>query len=171
MTLASVRPRRPSAWLAAPMLLCALASLIFALPVRVAGLQLPEPVFAMVPAFAWAAIRPSILAPFALLIVGAFLDLLWGAPLGLWPLCLMFAYAFTFTMRPSLSGQNFAALWAWYAAACMVGMAAGMVLTTLAAGVVPNLIGAAWQWLASAALFPAAHRLINRHQEAEGRFR
>ncbi len=47
-------------------------------------LQLPEPVFPMAPAFAWAMIRPSVLAPLVLLVMGLFLDLLWGGPIGLW---------------------------------------------------------------------------------------
>ena len=44
-------------------------TLIFAIPFRVFSLQLPEPVFCMVPVFAWAVIRPSILAPFAILLL------------------------------------------------------------------------------------------------------
>ena len=171
MTAASAHAPRPIRSMAATIILCAVASLVFALPLRIAGLQLPEPVFALVPAFAWAAIRPSILPPFALLALGVFLDLLWGAPLGLWPLSLMAAYGFTFSMRPSLSGQSFIALWAWYAAACTVAFVTGMVLTSILTGAVPSLIGVALQWLVSAALFPLANRLMERQTEADLRFR
>ena len=59
-----------------------------ALPIKVFGLQPPEPVFAMAPAFAWAAIRPSMLPPVALAALGLFQDVLWGgaARRYLWPL-------------------------------------------------------------------------------------
>ena len=134
-------------------------------------MQLPEPVFGLVPAFAWAAIRPSILPPFALLALGLFLDLLWGAPLGLWPLCLLSAHAFTLFVRPTLIGQSFRILWGWYAAACAVAFAAGVLLTSLTAGAAPDLVGVGWQWLVSATLFPLAYRLMERYEDADVRFR
>ena len=54
-------------------------TVVFAAPLRVLGLQLPEPVFGLVLAFAWPIIRPSVLAPFVLLAYGLFTDLYWGA--------------------------------------------------------------------------------------------
>ena len=56
-------------------------TILFGIPLRVFGLQLPEPVFPMAAAFAWAVIRPSVLAPFAVLLMGLFLDYFWGGPI------------------------------------------------------------------------------------------
>ena len=170
-TQVTVRPLNPVLWLGAPMLVCAVASVIFALPLRVAGLQLPEPVFALVPAFAWAVIRPSFLPPFALLTLGLFLDLLWGGPLGLWPLCLLAAYGPVLFGRRILSGQGYVVLWAWYVAACALAFGAGFAVISLRAGVKPGLIGVGWQFLVSAALFPFAYGLIERYEDADVRFR
>ncbi|MEO8926448.1 MAG: hypothetical protein ABI306_04720 [Caulobacteraceae bacterium] len=171
MTPLTARRLNPILWLGAPMALCAAASLICALPLKIYGLRPPEPLFALIPAFAWGMIRPSILPPFALLALGIFLDLLWGAPLGLWPLALMAAYAPVLLARTFLSAQGIWSLWAWYAAACAAALATGVFFMTLRAGVVPNLVGVAWQFLVTAALFPFANRLIERYEDADTRFR
>jgi len=167
----TVRPLNPALWLGVPMLICLAASVLFALPIRAWGLQLPEPVFALVPAFAWAVTRPSFLPPFVLVLLGFFLDLLWGTPMGLWPLCLLAAYAPALFGRQVLSGQSYGVLWAWYAAACALAFATGFVFISLRAGVMPSLIGVGWQFLVSAALFPFAHYLIQRYEDAGARYR
>ena len=161
----------PLLWLGLPALACAAASLVLATPLRVVGLQLPEPVFALVPAFAWAAIRPSVLPPFVLLALGLFLDILWGGPLGLWPVCLLAAYAPVLLARRFLSGQDFVVMWALYAGACAIAFAVGYLVISARAGDPPALIGVFWQFLVSAALFPFAQLLIVRYEDADVRFR
>ena len=167
----SARPLGPLMWLGLPMLLCVVATVILATPLRVYGLALPEPVFPLIAAFAWAVIRPSILPPFALLILGLFLDVFWGGPQGLWPLCLLTAYAAVLGARRLINGQDFLVMWAWYALVLAVAFGAGFLLMTMDAGEPPNLIAVAWQYLATAALFPFAHRLIERYEDADVRFR
>jgi rod shape-determining protein MreD len=168
---AAAGPLSTPVWLGVPLLACVAASVLLALPLKVYGLQPPEPVFALVPTFAWAMIRPSFLPSLALFVLGLFLDLLWGGPLGLWPLCLLVAYGAVLITRRFLSGQGFLALWGWYGLACLVGLGVGYGLMTLKAGSLPNLVALFWQWLASAALFPFAWRLIERYEDADVRFR
>ncbi len=166
------RPGRPlpaSVWLLGPLLASAAAAVAFATPLRFAGLQAPEPVFALVPAFAWAFVRPSLWPSLALVGAGLFLDLLWGGPLGLWPLCLLAAHALAASQRRLLSGQGFWGVWAGYAAACAVAMAVGVALTAIRAGHAPGLLGVFWQFAASAALFPFAWRLLERYDDADMR--
>ena len=153
------------------MAICAAASLVFAAPLEVFGLRLPEPVFALVPAFAWGMSRPSILPPFALVMLGLFLDGLWGGPAGLWPLALLAAYAPVLFARVFLSAQGFWGLWAWYAAACAAALATAYLFTSLRSGVAPYLMGMGWQFLFAVALFPFANRLIERYEDADRRFR
>jgi rod shape-determining protein MreD len=147
------------------------ASIILAVPLRVAGLQAPEPVFVLVPAFAWAIARPAITPPFVLVVLGLFLDLLWGSPLGQWPLCLLAAYALIFAARRILSGQEFLALWGAYALACAAAEVTGLALASLHSGRVPGLTGAGLQFVVTAALFPFAWRLIERYEAADARYR
>ncbi len=138
---------------------------------RVAAMQMPEPVFGLAPAFAWAMIRPSVLPAVALLLLGLFQDLLWNTPLGFWPLCLLSVHALTLIVRASLSGQSYWVLWGWFGAGCALAFGVGVVLSTIASGTVPALTGVAAQWLVSAALYPFADHLINRYDDADVRFR
>ncbi|HXU99655.1 MAG TPA: hypothetical protein VG166_04075 [Caulobacteraceae bacterium] len=161
----------PLVWLGVPAIASLAASLILATPIRVAGLQAPEPVFALVPAFAWAMARPSIFPPIVLVGLGLALDLLWGGPLGLWPTCLLGAYALVFAARRILSGQDVLGLFAWYAAACATAMTVGLALMSLRAGHVPSLFGAAAQFAVTLVLYPFAWRLIERYEASEIRYR
>ena len=77
-----MRPLHPLRWIAGPMLLAILATWLLTVPLKVFSLQLPEPIWALAPLFAWAVIRPSILAPFAVLALGVAMDILWGGALG-----------------------------------------------------------------------------------------
>ena len=171
MASLTVQPPNPVNWLVKPALYCVAGSVILATPVRILGLQPPEPVFAMAPAFAWAAIRPSVLPPFALIALGLFQDALWGAPLGLWPLCLLTTYGLAFTARRALTGEGFWALWAWYGAVCALGLGDGVLLISMIGGEVPSLIGVALQYAVTLAVFPAAWLLIERYEDADVRFR
>jgi rod shape-determining protein MreD len=167
----TVQPLNPLNWLFTPAALCLAASLTLALPIKVFGLQLPEPVFAMAPAFAWAVLRPSVLPPFALVAIGILLDLLWGSPLGLWPLCLLVLYGLAFSVRRVLAGEDFWALGAWYGAICAISFAGGVLLTTLAAGQVPSLLGIGLQYAVTLLLYPLAWLVIDRFEDAAGRYR
>jgi rod shape-determining protein MreD len=171
MASITVQSPNPVNWLAKPALYCVVGSVLLSVPLEILGLQLPEPVFAMAPAFAWAAIRPSILPPFALVGLGLFQDALWGGPAGLWPLCLLTVYALAFTVRRALTGEGFWALGAWYGAVCALGFAMGLLLVTLASGEAPSLIGVGLQLAVTVALFPTAWLLIERFEDADVRFR
>ena len=77
--MGGARPLAPWRWLGVPLVQCLVLTVLFSLPFRAFGLSLPEPIFPMVPAFAWAVIRPSILAPVGVLIMGLFLDVFWAS--------------------------------------------------------------------------------------------
>ena len=171
MSLSAARPLNPWRWLAVPALICVGATLLFAAPFRVFGLQLPEPVFAMIPTFAWAVIRPSVLAPFGVLVLGLFLDAFWGGPMGLWGLSLLASYATALSMRNMMSGQSRAMMWAWFAGSTGIAMLAGFLFTMIDSLAMPSLLGVFWQFLATVLLFPFAHRLIDRFEDADVRFR
>jgi rod shape-determining protein MreD len=157
-------------WLGAPLLACVALDLVFATPVRIAGLQAPEPVFALVPAFAWAMARPSLSAPFALAVLGVASDLIWGDPPGFWALNLLAGYAVIFFARRIVAGQGFWALWGWYAAACAAAMLTGELLMGARAGHLPSVVGVALQWLITTALFPFAWRLGEAYEDTDTRF-
>ncbi|THD53226.1 MAG: hypothetical protein E8A12_18845 [Phenylobacterium sp.] len=153
------------------MLQAIVATIAFGIPLRAFGLQLPQPIFPMALAFAWAVIRPSILAPFAILILGLILDIYWGGPLGLWALCLLIAYGVALAGRSMMAGQNRAILWAWYALTTATAMVAGYLFVMLDSRSLPGLIPMAWQFVATIVLYPYAQRLIDLFEDADVRFR
>jgi rod shape-determining protein MreD len=122
-------------------------------------------------AFAWPVIRPAVLAPFVLMAYGAFTDLFWGAPTGLWGLSLLAAYGGALFLRQLMQGQSWQALWLWFAAFTALAMTSAYFLASLAALNPPGLWGVTWQYLATIALYPFAHRLIERFEDADVRFR
>lgn len=171
MSFHGARPLDPWRWIGVPAAACLGAVIVFAAPIRVFGLQLPEPVFPVIGAFAWAVIRPSILAPFVVLAMGLFLDLFWGGPLGLWALSLLIGYAGVLVMRNMMTGQSRPMMWSWFAGITALTLLAGYLFTMLDAKAAPSLVAVFWQLLATALLYPFAHRLIDRFEDADVRFR
>jgi len=150
---------------------CMIGVVLLGAPIRLFGMGLPEPVLPMVLAFAWAAIRPSVLGPLALLTVGLFVDLYWGGPLGLWAACLLMAYFFALLSRNLMVGQSGRVLWAWYAVLCALAFGVAYFLITISGGAPPNLVSVGLQLGVTAALYPLAHQLIDRFEDADIRFR
>ncbi len=165
------RTLEPWRWLGIPMLQVIAATLLFAMPFRVWGLALPEPVFALPVVFAWAVIRPSVLAPICVALLGFFLDLLSGGPLGLWAVCLLIAYGGALAGRTLMAGQGRMAMWGWYGALTAVAMGAGYLFIMLDVQSMPSPLSLFWQFLATVVLYPFADRLIERFEDADVRFR
>lgn len=161
----------PLNWLVLPMLLALAAAVLFTLPLRLFGLQLPEPVWPLAPAFAWAMSRPSVIAPFLVLLMGLFLDLLWGGPSGLWGFCLLLGFGFILLARGMMTGQSFTVLWSWFGLMTIVVFTAAYLLTMLDSGIPPDLLSTGFQLLPTLLLFPFAHRLVERFEDADVRFR
>jgi rod shape-determining protein MreD len=169
--ISATRGLNPLGWMIAPMLLAAAATVLLLAPIRIFGIGLPQPVFPMALAFAWPMIRPSLGPPFGLLVMGLFLDFLWGGPPGLWAIALLSVYAGLLAVRRLMMGAEFVFLWVFYAAATAAAFLVGFILMTMWAGTPPNLLALAWQYLWTAALYPLAHRLIRRYEDADVRFR
>ncbi|MBL8770311.1 MAG: hypothetical protein JNK30_02925 [Phenylobacterium sp.] len=171
MSSAAARGLAPWRWLGLPMLAVMAGAFLFALPIRVFGVSLPEPVFALPVAFAWAYIRPSMLAPICVMIIGLYQDLLWGSPLGFWAVCLLLPYGVVLGSRSILAGQSRLMMWVWYGAATLLALGAGYLFTMLNSQNAPDAVAVFWQFLATVVLYPFADRLIERFEDADVRFR
>ncbi|HEV2530139.1 hypothetical protein [Phenylobacterium sp.] len=169
--MSAVRSLEPWRWLGVPMVQALGVTVLFAIPLQLWGLQLPEPVFPMAAVFAWGVIRPSILAPVAAVIMGLFLDILWGGAVGLWALILLIAYALVLGGRSMTAGQSRGAMWIWYAVVTALAMGAGFLIVALRDKAMPSLLATAWQYLATIVLYPFAYRLIDMFEDADVRFR
>ena len=169
--MSAVRSLEPWRWLGVPMLQVLGVTVLFGVPIQIWGFHLPEPVFPMAAVFAWAVIRPSILAPFATVIMGLFLDIFWGGPIGLWALCLLTAYGIVLGGRSMLAGQGRVALWAWYAVVTAIAMGVGFLVVGVRSKAFPGISAMGWQYLATIVLYPFAQRLIDMFEDADVRFR
>jgi len=167
----TVRMVGPLQWIVYPALVALAVTVIVATPLRLFGLQLPEPVFPMVLAFAWPLIRPSILAPVVLAACGLALDLVWYTPLGLWPPCLLAVYGVVLAARPLLAGQDTAMLFGCYMGGCLLAFGLAYAIVGGMAGIAPNLVSTALQFIPTLLLFPFANALIERFDDGDVRFR
>jgi rod shape-determining protein MreD len=68
-------------------------------------------------------------------------------------------------------GQSRPMMWAGFAVTCAVAELAGFLFTQLDVESAPSLIAVFWQFLATILLYPFAHRLIDRFEDADVRFR
>lgn len=171
MSFSDTRPLDPWRWIGVPTLLCLGLAILFAIPARIEGFQLPEPVFPLVPAFAWAMIRPSMLAPFVLFGMGLFLDLLWYTPIGFWGVSILVGYAMVNFFRSVIVGQSRAVLAGWYGLMVLLVMATGYFITVLDTGRPPSILATFLQFLPTVLLFPFTERLVDRFEDADVRFR
>jgi rod shape-determining protein MreD len=169
--MSAARTLDPWRWLGVPLVQALLATVLLGVPLRVWGLQLPEPIFPMPLVFAWAVIRPSVLAPFGILIMGLFLDLFWGGAMGFWPLCLLVAYGIVLSGRSMMAGQSRTMMWIWYGLVTGIAVSGGYLFVMLDSRSMPSLVSVGWQFLTTIILYPFANRLIEMFEDADVRFR
>ncbi|WP_296819751.1 hypothetical protein [Brevundimonas sp.] len=167
----AVRVVGPLQWIVYPSLAAIALTVVLATPIEMFGLTLPEPVVPLVLAFAWPLIRPSILAPVMLLVLGLFLDLFRGSPLGLWPLALLAPYGLVLLSRPYIAGQDTRLLFGWYVGACLLAFAMAYLVVTISFGMPPSLISLFWQIVPTVLLFPLANIMLERFDDGDLRFR
>lgn len=167
----AVRVVGPMQWLVWPALAAVAGTVILATPIELFGLRLPEPVLPLALAFVWPLIRPSVLAPLLLLLLGLFLDIFWYAPMGLWPLSLLAVYGVVLASRSLLAGQEKWTLFAWYGACTIVAFILAYMIVSLMAGNAPSLLALFWQIVPTLALFPVVGWMLERFDDGDVRFR
>lgn len=167
----AIRVVGPLQWIVYPALAAAAGTLLLATPVKLFGLKLPEPILPMVLAFAWPLIRPSVLGPLVLFLLGLFLDVVLFHPLGLWPLALLMVYGLILGARSFLMGQDTLMLFVWYAGVVMAALLTVYAAAALIAGNAPSVLAFVMQALPTLLLFPLAGGMIARFDDDEVRLR
>lgn len=167
----AVRVVGPLHWVIYPAIVCMILTRVLSTPVRLFGLPPPEPIFAFALAFAWPLIRPSMLGPAALFVVGVFTDLSLSGQLGLWTLALLGVYAVVLFARPFIVGQDMRVMFAWYAGVTIGAFVFAYLFVMLDVKVAPSLVAVFLQLLPTILLFPAAGWLIQRFDDGDVRFR
>lgn len=168
----AVRVIGPTQWIFLPALAVMAATIVLATPVKLFGwLALPEVVLPLTLAFAWPLIRPSIFGPATLFLLGLFLDLLWGGPLGMWAACLLLVYGGVLLSRSFLVGQETRFLFAWYTVCTLGAFAVAYLVIGVRAGNPPSLLALFWQIVPTLLLFPISAWMIERFDDGDLRFR
>lgn len=168
---AAVRVVGPLQWIIYPALAAVAATIVLATPAELYGLRLPEPVIPMALAFAWPLIRPSMIGPAMLFALGLFLDIFWGGPLGLWPLCLMGVYGTVLVSRNLLAGHEGVVRFGWYLVCTVAAFVLAYAIVALRAANPPAILPVLGQVIPTLLLYPVAHWLIERFDDGDTRFR
>jgi rod shape-determining protein MreD len=87
-----------------PILSAFLLAVIANLPVSLTGGLLPAPLLALAAVYFWALVRPDLMPPAAVLVLGLLDDLLSGGPPGLWAAGFIAAYILADRQRDNLAG-------------------------------------------------------------------
>lgn len=112
-----------------PTLSAVLLVMLVNLPVSVTGGLFPAPLLALTAVYFWALVRPDLMPPVVVLLVGLLEDLLSGGAAGVWATGFMAAYALVDRQRESFAGLVGAAAVLGFAAAMALASAATFVLT------------------------------------------
>jgi rod shape-determining protein MreD len=88
-------------------LVCGVLGLALAnFPVSFTSGLLPPPLLGLMPLYFWSLVRPDLMPPWAVFILGLIQDLLSGMPPGVWTASFIAAYAFIDRQRDALAGLS-----------------------------------------------------------------
>src|SRR5258706_2441650 len=116
---------------ALPVVLTLLLVMLANMPVSFTGGVLPAPVLALAAVYFWVLVRPDLMPPFAVLMIGLMEDLLSGGPPGLWAAGFLAAYALTDRQRETFAGLAGAGTLPGFAGAVPLAGATAYVVATM----------------------------------------
>ncbi len=88
----------------------------------------PPPILAFMPVYFWCLVRPDLMPPPVVLIVGALQDLLSGGPMGIWAASFIIAYALVDRERDAFAGlSGYGAILGFGAAMLLAGTSAYLI--------------------------------------------
>jgi rod shape-determining protein MreD len=89
-----------------PFVLAVLLVVLVNLPVSLTGRLLPAPILALGAVYYWLLVRPDLMPPTAVFVIGLLEDVLSGGPPGLWAAGFLAAYVLTDRERDTLAGLS-----------------------------------------------------------------
>ena len=137
-----------------PFVSAALLVVLVNLPISVTGGLFPSPMLALAAIYFWSLVRPDLISPFPVLILGLLEDLLSGGPPGLWAAGFMAAYAVVDRQRENLAGLAGPAAMAGFAAIMALAAAATYALTLVVYQRLPPLAPVLLAGLITVVLYP-----------------
>lgn len=119
---------------AIPVLLALFGAVLANLPITFIGGWMPPPMFSLMPLYFWCLVRPDLVRPGWVLVVGVLQDLLSGGPPGMWALAFVVTYVMIDRMR-----ETYAGLSGW-------GAVLGFATAALTASVTAYIAYAVYYW-------------------------
>ncbi len=89
-----------------PVLLSFLGVAITNLPFSMLGSWMPSPMYALMPIYFWSLVRPDLMSPGWVFVIGLLHDILSGGPIGVWALSLVATYAIMDRQRDAFAGLS-----------------------------------------------------------------
>ena len=123
-----------------PVASAVLLTILVNIPLSLAYGLFPAPMLALAAIYFWSLVRPDLMPPAAVLIIGLLEDLLSGGPPGLWAAGFMAAYTLADRQRDLLAGLS--------GAAALIGFAAASLLAAMTAYFLTWVVYHRWPALA-----------------------
>jgi rod shape-determining protein MreD len=114
-----------------PVLLSLLGVAITNLPFSILGSWIPSPMYALMPIYFWCLVRPDLMSPGWVFIIGVAHDVLSGGPIGIWAASLVATYAVVDKQRDAFAGLSGWAAIFGFATAALVACTSQYVIYSL----------------------------------------
>jgi rod shape-determining protein MreD len=114
-----------------PVALGILGVLIANFPVSIFGGLVPPPLLALMPIYFWGMVRPDLMTPFWVFVLGVLEDLLSGGPPGIWAASFLAAYFLIDRQRDMLAGLSGLGAIAGFAVTALVACGSATIIVGL----------------------------------------
>lgn len=101
-------------WSVFPLLSSVFCILLTMVPFGLSTGYLSPPSFALVAIYIWILVRPDLMPPASVFVLGVLQDLFWGGPVGLWGMVFLAVWVFARSQRQFLEGRGFGLTWATF---------------------------------------------------------
>lgn len=140
--------------------------MLTAAPFGFAGQAALLPATALAAVYFWSLFRPAAMAPVVVVVIGILLDLLGYLPLGVGVLTLLVVHGFAARWQRVLARQSFLVIWVAFLCFAAGAAALGWALTSLLQFRLLPASAALFQFVVSAAIYPALAILFVRAQRS-----
>lgn len=134
--------------------------LLTMVPFGLSSGYLAPPSFALIAIYIWILVRPGLMTPASVFLLGVFQDLVWGGPVGLWGMVFLAVWAFTVSQRRFLEGRGFGLIWAGFGVVAIGSGLLAWIIASVFYGVPMPVIPILSQTVLSFAVYPLFAKMI-----------
>jgi len=145
-----------------PLLSSLTLGLVGLTPLGLPHLELAAPSLALMAIFYWSIFRADLMTMVGAFLIGLFLDLLSGGPVGLNAMMLLLAHELGVSQRRVFLGSSFLVNWSAFALVASAAILAGWLMISLLHWTLLPLAPRLAQWALSLAVYPAVYWLLSR---------